>query len=316
MKKILLILAAAMVFLSGCSLTGDGLTDPSMQTLRYEGGFAEGSKFHSCVKPGSKMISDDTYYPYPTTQRYNQWDSSNYQGAEKDPMAGSGGSDHPDLYLVDKNGNGVLLKIKVDFFLNTSCARVTVDGTNYPGGTLQVYHEKIGKTRDAYFDKNGKYKAGWINTMNIYISSAVVNNLTPEVRKYDAEAMWKDDTLRTDLQSQLQSKLQGLVNEGMETDLEFYKDFKVTITSITPDPEFLALYKERQNAKIRAETAEANKAARVTEADANAQVAKREALVRQAEISGYGSVDAYLRYLAIQKGINPWQPTVSSVLSK
>src|SRR5690242_10672955 len=89
--------AVVLASLSACGITDDERTDPSMATLRYEGGDFDGSKFKECVDPGEKLASNDKFYSYPTTQREDVWDSANYE-------AGSKSADHGDLVLTDKNG--------------------------------------------------------------------------------------------------------------------------------------------------------------------------------------------------------------------
>lgn len=300
------------VTMSACGLTGDDVSDPSMQTLRYEGGDFKGSKFKECVDPGEKLASNDKFYSYPTTQREDVWDSNNFE-------QGSKSADHGDLIITDKNGVTVAAKVKVSFFLNTSCEPVEVDGKEYKGGTLQAFHELIGKTRGAYFDPkksgNDAYSAGWLWAMDNYISNPVIDNLSVQAKTLTADDMWLKESVKQELEKNLSEALPGLINEGTETDLEFYRVASVKIYSLTPSGDYLDLYKERQAAQVKAQTAEANKQAKIAEAEANAAVAKSEAEVRKAEISGYGSVESYLKYLAIEKGINPWQPTTSGIIT-
>lgn len=307
MKRIALALALVLGFgfMTACSITGDDRTDPSMATLRYEGGDTGGSKFKECVEPGAKMVTNDKFYSYPTTQREDVWDSGNFE-------KGSKSADHGDLVLTDKNGVTVNAKVKVSFFLNTDCDPVKVDGKEYEGGTLQVFHEKIGKTRGSYFDPkktgNDAYSAGWLWAMDNYISNPVTDNLSVATRQYSADDMWLKEDVKTALEAQLKEKLPALINEGMETDLEFYKVASVKIYSITPSSDYLDLYRERQAAQVKAQTAESNKAAQIAEAQAKAAVAAQEAKVKQAEIDGYGSVNDYLKAQMIEKGLNPFQP--------
>lgn len=301
MKKILTILVTAVLFaLAACS--NSGYTDPSVVTVRYEQGASQGGKFVECVEPGKKIVTNDKLYPYPATQREDVWDSANYN-------AGSKSADHPDMELTDKDGNLVYVKMKVSFFLNTDCSPVTVNGKKYPGGALQVFHELIGKTRHAYFNKDGSYGDGWLWAMDNYLSSSVVDYMTKATRTETADVMWKTSAVSTDFAGGLADQLPALVNAGMETDLQFYKDFTVKIYSITPEAEYLNLYKDRQNAKIKAETAEANKAAAIAEAKAKAAVAEEEAKIREAQARGYGGYDNMLKDKAIDNGLNPWQPT-------
>lgn len=299
MKKLLLV-AIAFLVLSACS--SDGYTDQSVITLRYEKGASQGGKFVECVEPGQKIVTNDSLYPYPATQREDVWDTANYN-------TGSNSADHEDLRLTDKNGNSVYVKMKVSFFLNTDCTPKTVNGKRYEGGTLQAFHELIGKTRHAYFNENGTYGDGWLWAMDNYISSSVVDYMTKATRTETADDMWLKSAVSTGFTEGLTEALPGLINAGMETDLEFYKDFTIKIYSITPEDSYLNLYKDRQNAKIKAETAEANKAAAIAEAKAKAAVAEEEAKIREAQAKGYGGYDNMLKDKAIDNGLNPWQPT-------
>lgn len=293
--------AIALVLTSACSITGDGVTDPSFQTLRYDGGFAQGSKFKECVSPGTKMVGDDTYYPYPTSQREDVWDSDNYN-------QGSNSADHPDMQLTDKDGNAVFVKMKVSFFLNTDCSPVTVDGHKYPGGTLQAFHELVGKTRHAYFNEDGGYGKGWLWAMDNYISSSAQDYLTPQVRTTSALDAWLKPEVKDSLEKGLAENIAPLVDAGMETDLHFYKNFSVKIYNITPDDEYLSMYRDRQNANIKAQTAEANRKAKIAEAEANAAVAEANAKIKQAEIKGYGGFSNYKCIYLADKGLNCAQP--------
>jgi hypothetical protein len=304
LKKILLSLAIvfALVFsMAGC--TGDDVTDPSVTALRYEGGSTQGREFKECVPAGTKLATDDTLYPYPNTQRQDMWDSTNKA------------ADHPNLgeetSLTDSAGVPITAQVNVQFFLNTSCEPLdkTDEHKAYKGGVLQAYHELVGKTRTAYFNDDGTYGDGWINAMNYYISPQVESFLADATRKYGAEALWQNkDGIRQKIADDLTAALPQLVNDNMETDLQFYENFKVQITSFTPDGEFLGLYKERQAAAVKAQTAQDNAAAQVAEAQANTEVAKAEALTKAATIAGYGSVEAYLQAQAIAAGMNPFQP--------
>ena len=280
--------------LGGCSTS---YTDPSMVALRYAGGPTEGGKFKECVEPGTKQISNDSYYPYPTTQREDVWDSDNYE-------QGSESADHPDMQIIDRDGNIAYVKMKVSFYLNTDC------------GVLRTYHEKIGRTRHAYFNSDGSYGNGWIWAMDNYISSAVVDKTKAAATPYTVEDMWLKPDVRDAMAAKVQPLIGPAVDGGMEGDDEFYTGFTVRIYGISPDEDFTALYKERKAAQVKADTAEANKQAQIAEAQAKAAVAQQEAKVKAAEISGYPSVDAYLKALAIDKGMNPFQPTGGSLLNQ
>lgn len=283
------LVVGAGVTLTSCSI-GAEYTDPSMVALRYAGGPTEGGKFKDCVEPGTKQYSNDSYYPYPTTQREDVWDTDNYGG-------GSNSADHADMQVIDRDGNIAFVKVKVSFYLNTDC------------DVLRAFHEKIGRTRHAYFDKDGSYGDGWIWAMDNYISSAVIDQAKGAAIPYTVEEMWLKPEIRDKMAKHILANLQESVDSGMEGDEQFYKDFSVRVFGVSPDPEFTTLYKERKAAQVKADTAEANKRAQIAEAQAQAAVAREQAKVKAAEIAGYPSVDAYLKAKAIEKGMNPFQPS-------
>ena len=293
-NKILAVAGAAVAMvavLAGCT---SHYTEPSMIALRYSGGISEGGKFVECVEPGEKQVSNDTYYNYPTTQREDVWDSDRFD--PENPSAGTNSADQGDLQVTDKGGNMAYLKVKVTFVLNSDC------------DVLQDFHNKIGKTRVAYFDDEGSYGDGWIWAMNNYIGTATEETARNASVNYTVEELWLDPSVRQSLAADIQEKIQKAVDDRTEGDNQFYKIGTVSIYNASPAEEFQDLYEERKNAQVRAETAEANKAAQVAEAQAKTEVAREEAKARAAEIEGWGGADAYLKKLAIDEGMNPYQP--------
>lgn len=286
--------AALAVSLTACSTH---YTDPSMVALRYAGGVSEGGKFKECVEPGTKKLDNDSYYPYPTTQREDVWDTDNYIEDKNGDGLPEGSADQKDLQVIDKDGNLANLKVKVSFSLNTDC------------DVLRVFHEKIGKTRGAYFNDDGTYNAGWIWAMTNYIGSAVEASAKTAATSYSVDEMWLDPAVREKIAQAMMETVQKAVNDGMEGKEQFYTIGSVRVFGASPSEEFTKLYEERKAASVKAETAKANEEAQVAEARAKAKVAKAEAEARRAEIGGFGGSEAYLKYLMIQKGMNPYQRT-------
>jgi len=310
MKRILLavmVIFALVAGVSACSISDKDVADPSFRTLRYAGGFNEGSHFKECLSEGQKLASDDTYYRYPTTQREDVFDSDNFVDKNNDGIS-EGSADHPDL-VINVNGVDMSVKAKVQFFLNTSCEPVKVDGKEYKGGVIQYFHEHIGKTRHAYFNKDGSYESGWLWVMDNYLSTSVKELMTPALRAYTPEDAWLKNGVWEQVAAKVQENLQGAVDSAMESDLEFYKNLQVKVFGIQPEGDYVNLYKERTAASKRAETAEFNKRAKVAEAEANAAVAQSEAKVKRAEISGYGNDHTYICSVLADKGLNCEQPT-------
>ena len=290
---LLVVLVVVLAVLGSCSTS---YTDPSMVALRYAGGPTEGGKFKECVEPGTKQISNDTYYPYPTTQREDVWDSDNFE-------RGSKSADHADLQVIDRDGNIANLKVKVSFYLETDC------------DVLRTFHEKIGRTRHAYFNADGSYGDGWLWAMDNYISSAVIDQTKGAAIGYTVEQMWLKPEVRDAIGTAIQDGIQLAVDAGMEGEEQFYRIGSVRVFGATPSQEFVSLYQERKAAQVKAETAEANKKAQIAEAQAKAAVAKEEAKVQAAQIAGYPSVEAYLKARAIDKGMNPFQPGGGTLIS-
>jgi len=303
LKKILIAFALVMaLILSGCS--SDSLSDPAYQTLRYEGGDTGGSKFKECVDEGEKLVSNDKFYSYPKTQREAVWDTNHYE-------KGGNSADYPDLVVLDKDGREVFIKMKVSFFLNTSCEPVEANGKKYPGGTIQAFHELVGKTRNAYFDTSGDgngYGSGWLWAMNNYISTPVTDFVSKAVRPQQVETLYSSIEAQETVEQGLRESMAALVNGVMETDLQFYQNFTVSIYKVTPDAEYLQLIKDRENAQILADTAQANSQAQVAQAQAEQAVAEAKALVKQAEIAGYGGFENYQCIYLADKGLNCAQP--------
>jgi hypothetical protein len=314
MRKYLIVLALAvgLLFTSvACGFSGDQRTDPSFRTLRYEGGDFSGSKFKECMSDGEKIASNDKFYSYPTTQRQDVWDSDNFNQGTKS-------ADHPDMQLTAKGGVTIDAKVKVDFALNTDCDPVTVDGKQYPGGTLQVFHEKIGKTRAAYFDVkkegNSSYSGGWLWAMDTYVSTPVIGDLVAQAKQYAPDKLWQDPAVADDMEKTLMDRIEGEINAGMETDLQFYHIAGIQIYQLTPSDDYLDLFKQRQAAATAAQSAKDNKKALVTEANAKASVLRATILGYKLPGMTYQqAVDAYLRATAIDAGQNPFQPNVNSV---
>lgn len=306
------LLMVAVLAFSACGFSKDQATDPSYQTLRYAGGDFAGSKFKECLDPGQKIATNDKLYSYPTTQRQDVWDTDNYNKGTKS-------ADHPDLVLTAKGGVQMNLKVKVDFQLNTSCAPVKDDtGKTWPGGTVQAFHELIGKTRGAYFNVgqtgSNAYSSGWLWAMDTYVSVPVIGDLTSQAKTYTPDQLWQDPAVSRKIESTLMTRIEDEINNGMETNLQFYHIAGIQIFSITPSPDYLDIFKKRQAARTEAQSAKDNKSALVTEANTKSAVVK--ATIRGFQGPGMSwndAVNAYLKSLVIDKSGNPFQPSVNSL---
>lgn len=298
----LIVAAVAAVTLTGCGATA---TDNSVLTLHYKGGLTQGEKFDKCVNPGAKEINDggDKNYRYPVTQREWVNDTAEYQ------RDGHGNADTESLTFTSKDGIPITAVVRTSFTLNTSCDSVEADGKKFEGGTLQAFHELIGKTRKAYFDEDGNYGSGWVWVLGNYVGRPVNSQLGVLGHEYTAEEIYNDPSLKSKLAEALTEAVPPAIDGVMVTDLEFFKGVTVSVDKLDVPDSLKALYTERQDARVQAETAELNAQAKVTEAEANAKIAKAQADIVREEIRAYPNYEAYLKAKAIEAGMNPFQPS-------
>lgn len=309
MKKIIapiIILVIGVFALTGCSKQ---YIDPSMMGLRYAGGIGEGGKFKECLKTGEVKYSDDTVYLYPTTQRQDDFNSDRYK--PDDPNA----ADNKDIAVTTKDGVTVYIRGNQNFGLVTDC------------DTIKAYHELIGKTRKAYFNEDGSYKAGWITTMNYYITPATVEQWRDVISQHNVDELWPSTSLYNTLTDEVNGNMQAAVDKRTEGSESFYDRLTFSISSITPTEDYQNQYLQRQQAQTAAETAKLNQDAQVAQAKADqaVRVAQAEAAAaeKHEEIAAYKlpgmtwaqAVRAFNEAQAIAAGINPWQPSGSLLTS-
>lgn len=190
---------------------------------------------------------------------------------------------------------------------------------------LKEFHRRLGTKYNAWVDaentnNNNPSIAGWISLLNYAVGQPLEIRLQRIAQKYPWQKIWNDEAVRLEFEQTLQSEIEravrdrtGTVADGdndPENDPTFFTNFKVTVGK--PDPKDENLKKalaDQQTAVAKADSARLAADAQVATAIAETGVAKQQALKRQAEIAGYPTVDDYLRALAIDKGMNPWQPT-------
>jgi hypothetical protein len=301
----LLAVAGAGALVIGLGACGATTTDNTLVTLHYKGGLTQGESFDKCIAPGAKEIDDggDKNYRYPVTQREWVNDTAEY---ERD---GHGNADTESLTFTSKDGIPITAVVRTSFTLNTSCDKVEADGKTYEGGELQAFHELIGKTRKAYFDSEGSYGSGWVWVLGNYIGRPVNSKLGIIGHQYTAEEYYNDPSLRNQIAEEMNGQIADAVNAVMVTDLTFFEGITVSVDKLDVPADLKALYTERQNARVEAETAELNAQSKVTEAEANAKIAKAQADIIREEIRAYPNYEAYLKAKAIEAGMNPFQPS-------
>lgn len=248
---------------------------------------------NGCMKEEShEFMVFDEVYRYPA--RDISWDASD------DPNAAP---ERGPYEVLSKDQTYMKVPITVSMSLTTNC------------DDLKQFHRDLGTKYQAWTDD------GWTQLLNYVIGQPIEQTVLPISLGYDYQQLWNDPKVRDQYRDALQRELpeKAAKRTGGK---EYFNNFIVTIGAPTPVDERLRNAKSGENAALaEARTAEtkatadanARKKAAEAEADAaNAEAAAKEAEARKraAEIAGFGTgpdaVDAYLKWLAIDKGITPW----------
>lgn len=296
MKKKFLIGIAAVTLLAGCSSVPAG-----QQAVEVD---SWGDPVVSdCAKEETQVgtMTVDLYH-YPA--RAISWDANNDPGAERGPyIALSNPSDQAEMAIP----------LTITFDLTTDCAK------------LKDFHRNYGTKYQGWINDDGTSSEGWKQLLNYVIGQPAEQAIISITQKYPYQKVWNDETVRTEYKNALQDQL--LKETAARTGgVEYFSNFVVTVGKPSPTDQRLkdamALQQSSQaeaaanqtkatsDANARKASAEADLAAAVAET----KTAQQEALKRQAEISGYPDVEAYLRArcIAVAPNCTPWpQPIIA-----
>lgn len=292
---------ALVIFVTGCS-TAD--TSSTQKALHFKGGAFSSQSFEGCVNPSTKDFNGpgDRHYVYPVDLR--SYDATGRDGSETTPIE-----------VISKEGERVTIPVTVAFYLKDDCE------------TLLDFHNTIGAKYSAFNNDEGKVSGGWDKMLHFAVGGPL--NVTLDRISSDEEwlALYTDETLRAKLEQDVAKTIPSLIAQKTGGK-QFFDEFVVTVEK--PDLVNTALkdaISSKQTSREQGLAAEAKAVAegkaRVAEANAardaalsaaqaktaEVQVARAEAAKRAAEIAGYGSVDEYNKAKAIERGINPYQPT-------
>lgn len=139
-------------------------------------------------------------------------------------------------------------------------------------------------------------------------------------QKYPWRDIWNDEKVRIEFQNALRDAL-PVASKARTDGNQYFANFQVTVMKPDPVDEGLKaaiIAEQKAIADARAAeakgVADANAAKAKADADvktayAQTELARQQALQKQAEIAGYPTVDDYLRNKLIENGGNPFQPT-------
>lgn len=279
-------LLAAACILTGCTSVS---TEPDQVALQYEGGSFSSKKYGTQVPPSKKewFGPGDVTYVYPIGQR--SYDATGGDGSERGPFTSS-----------SKDSVEMATPLSLTLDLKTDAA------------TLREFHEKIGLKYKAFYEDGTKdstgISPGWRRMLDFYIGQS----LDTTVDRVLAGQAWRDAygkaEVRTAIETAVRNELPGIVKAKMGGD--YFENYAVQVQRPVPtNPDLLKAIADNQNQVAQAEAAKAKADADLKTAQAQIELQKAEAAKKQADISAYGSVAEYNKAQAIEKGINPYQPT-------
>lgn len=293
-----LILGAAFV-MSGCSI-------PSTQAdeifIHKGGGPFEDKDDKACIEPSSRQVESafDAYYAYPANQRVYDFSGSVESGSDGDRFT-----------VVSSDGITLSIPGTVSFSLNTKCE------------VLQKFHNDLGSRYSAYMetDDNGVYQtgSGWLQMLNIYFRPQLDATLDRVAKQYTWQKLRTDLSVKDEINKAVNAELPRLINQQIRGDNEYFIDISANILQPIAPPELVKAQEDVQTAQAQATATEAKAKAdaaaalaaaeaQVGQKEAELKVKKIEAEIRLQEVRSYGGAEAYAKYLAIQKGLNPYQP--------
>lgn len=282
------ITAVAVLALAGAALTActSVSTEPDQVALQYEGGSFSSKKYGTYVDSSTKewFGPGDMVYVYPKGQR--AYDATGGEGSERGPIT-SPSKDSVELATPIS----VTFELKVD------------------DKTLKQFHELIGIKYKAFAEDGATdTSAGWTTMLNFYMGQSLDTTVDRVLAGYDWQDAYNNPEVRTKIEAEVKAQLPALVASKMQAD--YFENWAVQVQRPSPTNQQLKdNIAAAQNNVAAAQAAEAKAKADEAAARAQVAVAGQEAAKRKAEISAYGSVSEYNKAQAINKGINPYQPT-------
>lgn len=300
MKKKAIVPLAAVAVLSGCAYHD---MSPSEQAVVQNGSFFPGANHNltECIPPAqTKNEAFNTVFKYPARQI--AWNASNDPNVK--PNRGP--------YVVVASAKGAAemdVPVSVTFDLTQDCSK------------LQKFHAEFASGYAGWLNDDGSESDGWKALVAHVIGQPLQDTLNGVAQNYTWQQIWNDEQVRAEFRQEIDKNL-PTASKARTNGVEYFSNFQVTVLKPTPvNAGLKAAIEEQQRlvqvaqglqaqgvAQANADKAKAE--ADVAAAEAQTRAATQKALAQQAEISGYGNVDEYLKQLAIKQGLNPFQPQI------
>ena len=181
--------------------------------------------------------------------------------------------------------------------------------------TLRKFHDLIGNRYAAYMDSAaGNGSAGWLQMLSVYISRPLETAIDRASQKYTYTELYTDPGVKAKWESDVLDQMPDLVGRQIDGDEQFFTQFAITLQKPVPPTAVKDALIAQQEAVARAKAKEAEAAAQVKAAQAQVEVEKAEAAKIAERIKVLGR-EGYLRQYAIDKGLNPYQPSTGGLIT-
>ncbi len=310
-KVVLVIGVIGAVILGLLSLVRTVASPADEVAVHKGGGIIEAPNSKGCVAANTRELRrpGDKYYWYPASQR-----TYNFTGGE--------GSDHATFSVVSKDFQQLEVPGSVEFRLNVDCE------------VLTRFHDSIGNRYHAFYTSSDEWSQtnpGWQRMLDLYFAPALDATLDRVAKKYTWKELYADPTIKDEMNRTVNEQLATLIQQKMPGEDEFFQGFSALIQQPQPSEALVQALSdeeagraqaaaakakavadaetERAKAVAQAEAAKAAATAQVAQKEAEARIARLEAEIKAAEMKPFGGAKEYNNWLAIQNGLNPYQPT-------
>lgn len=280
--------AGVAILIAAIFMIGGGVSTTTNETkVQVGGGPFEGAKIKDCVPPGTtKNLPQglDNFFGYPT-------------GSDRDYDAtGQKNSDNKPVTVLSRDNAEMYIPVTVRFNLVSDCE------------TLKRFHKQIGERYTAYLDGDGAVQQGWYDVLRKFMYDPIDVTLDEIAKKYTWRELLNDAEAQNELESTLKKQISTIVDNNARG--HFFENYTVLVKKPKPvSRELVAAVAQEQAAVASAASAEAKAKAQKTQADAETLLANANAKKQAAEIRGFGGFENYAKTKAIEKGLNPFQPT-------
>jgi hypothetical protein len=283
-----LVLVISLFTLRGYSVPSD------MVAVHVGAGPFEAKKLKDdCIPSSSRaFMTNDDYPMFPTSER--EWDAT-----------GQDGSDSGRMKSVTKDSVEMYIPVTVRFTLITECDK------------LKEFYTRYARRYGVEFKDDGTYNDQWITLLRKLIADPSDATLDRIIQDYTWRDVWNNPLTKVEIEKRLNDNLaadQSLLTSTAKG--QFFDGISVLVGKPEPVNKDLAVAVASEQTNVaKAQSAEAQAKADKAKAEAETAVAVAEAAKQQAIVDGFGGIEGYLKYLAVQNGINPWQPSYGTALT-